>query len=440
MLLRTTAFFAAMAATTPLHAQEMVPATLAGHAAIPANTMTPPPADAPRDMWISGKFTSGALRNDTPMSDMRPSGLALPFIGQPFQGISGFAAERTPQGDLYALIDNGFGSKINSPDAMLSFVVLRPDFETGQIEILDRIWLQDPDRVLPYHLTLETTDTRYLTGSDFDLESMQVVGDEIWIGEEFGPFLIRTDLGGRVTGLFPTLLDGAELRSPDHPRARVPAQPGEDFTVPRSGGFEGLALAPNGNLWAMIEKPLIAANGKSEGDFLRVLEFDPSSAEWTGETFKFALTDGAVAIGDFNFIDDTRALVIERDGGQGDASLVCAEGTTEGCFEQPAEVKRITLIDTAQIDDDGFVARLKQIDLLNIADPDGLARLETSADRDMTGQFTFPFVTIESVMRDGDEHILVGNDNNLPFSIGRKLGTADANEMIRLYVPELLAN
>lgn len=436
MLFRSAALLAALA--TMSHAQEMVPATLAGHAVIPANTMSAPPADAPRAMWISGKFT-GDARNEQPMSDMRPSGLALPFLGQPFQGISGYAAERTPQGDLVALIDNGFGSKLNSPDAMLGYTILRPDFEAGSVKIVERIWLHDPDRVVPFVITNEASDSRYLTGGDFDLESIQVVGNELWIGEEFGPYLIRATLDGRVTGVFPTMLDGAELRSPDHPALRIPAVAGTDFTVPRSGGYEGMALGADGTLWAMLEKPLIAEGGESEGDFLRAIAFDPAAGDWTGESFKFALTDGAVAIGDFNFIDETRALVIERDGGQGDPSLACAEGQTEGCFDRPAEVKRITLIDTGQIDDDGFVARLKQIDLMDIADPEGLNRMETSADRDLTGIFTFPFVTIESVIRDGDAHIIVGNDNNLPFSIGRKLGAADVNETIRLHVPELLA-
>ncbi|MCV6595969.1 MAG: esterase-like activity of phytase family protein [Mangrovicoccus sp.] len=443
MLLRTTAIFAAlapMAALAPLAApaQEMVAATLAGHAVIPANTMSAPPTDAPRAMWVSGKFT-GPARNETPMSDMRPSGLALPFLGQPFQGISGYAATRTDDGALIALIDNGFGSKLNSPDAMLSYVIQRPDFETGEIAIEDRIWLRDPNGVVPFTIKNEASDSRYLTGGDFDLESIQVIGDELWIGEEFGPYLIRATLDGVLTGVFPTMMGETELRSPDHPALRVPAQAGVDFTVPRSGGYEGMALSPQGTLWAMLEKPLIAESGEAEGAFLRVLEFDPVAANWTGQSFKFALTDGAVAIGDFNFIDDTRALVIERDGGQGDPSLACPEGQTEGCFERPAQVKRITLIDTAEIDDDGFVARLKQIDLMNIADPNGLAAMETSADRDLDGVFTFPFVTIESVIRDGDEHIIVGNDNNLPFSIGRKLGQADSNEKIRLHVPELLA-
>ena len=130
--------------------------------------------------------------------------------------------------------------------------------------------------------------------------------------------------------------------------------------------------------------------------------------------------------------------MIERDGGEGHPSLACADGQSEGCFRNPARVKRITLIDTGQIDEDGFVARLAQIDLMDIADPDGHSRLPTDGDV-APGRFVFPFVTIESVILDGPEHIIVGNDNNLPFSAGRQLGVADSNEMIRLHVPELLS-
>lgn len=438
---RTTLLACLLLTAAPLAAQEMVPATLDGHALIPANTMSVPPADAPRDLWVSGKFTArDGIRADVPGSLQQATGLNLPFLGQPLQGISGFAATRDAEGNLYALIDNGFGTKRNSPDAMLGFLRIAPDFATGEIEIHERVWLSDPDRIVPFRLSYDAGDSRYLTGGDFDLEGMQIVGETVWIGDEFGPYLISATLDGRVTGVYPTRLGEVELRSPDHPGLIVGAKAGVDYTVPRSGGYEGLALTPSGDtLWGMLEKPLIAEDGNAEGAYLRVLAFDPVTRDWTGDSFKFALTEGAVAIGDFNFIDDTRALVIERDGGQGDPSLSCADGQQDGCFAKPAQVKRVTLIDTAQIDADGFVARLRQIDLMDIADPNGTARLETDGDVP-AGRFTFPFVTIESVLRDGPEHILVGNDNNLPFSAGRRLDQPDANEMIRLHVPELLAD
>jgi hypothetical protein len=102
-------------------------------------------------------------------------------------------------------------------------------------------------------------------------------------------------------------------------------------------------------------------------------------------------------------------------------------------------VKRVVLIDTATLDADGFVRRIGHIDLMDIADPDGMNRQETTANRDLAGKMTFPFFTIESVRAVSDTQIIVGNDNNLPYSSGRKLDAAADTEYMLLDVPELLA-
>jgi hypothetical protein len=430
-----------LAAATGVHAEEMRPATLAGHAVLPAMTLVLPPEDAPRDAWVSGKFT-GEVRNDRPYSVPIRSGLSLPFIGQPVQGFSGLAAERAPDGSYYVLTDNGFGAKSNSGDALLAFRRIAPDWGDGSVEVLETVWLRDPDRVVPFRLVNEATEARYLTGGDFDPESIQVVGGEVWIGDEFGPFLIRATLDGRVTGVFETRFDGEVVRSPDHPALRIPAEAGTDWRAQRSGGYEGMALNPEtGRLWALLEKPLVGEGGLPEGDFLRMLEFDPATGSWTGETRRFPLGAGASAIGDVNFIDATRALVIERDGGEGDPSLACPDPETPepGCFPSPARVKRVVLADIAAPGGDGMVGRLASIDLMAIDDPDGVARVETAAAEPLGARFTFPFTTIEAVVRVDDDHILVGNDNNLPFSTGRAPGRTADNEFILLSVPELLA-
>ena len=101
-------------------------------------------------------------------------------------------------------------------------------------------------------------------------------------------------------------------------------QPGKDYQAQRSGSYEGMALNPEtGLLWAMLEKPLLVERGDTEGDFLRVMVFDPKAGGWTGDSCK---SEGATAICDFSFIDATRALVIGRDNGGGDAAKACAEG------------------------------------------------------------------------------------------------------------------
>jgi len=405
-----------------------------------------PPADAPRDAWISGKFT-GSARNDVPMSvegttgglhGNRLTGLSLPFIGQPLQGFSGFAMNRAEDESIYVLTDNGFGTKANSPDTMLFFSRMLPDFETGDVDMVETAFLHDPDFKVPFRISWESTDSRYLTGSDFDLESIQRVGDSIWIGDEFGPYLIEAALDGRIIGVHPTMLDGEVLKGADTPGISALSQVGTDWQVPRSGGYEGMALQPGSDLlWAMLEKPLLTEDGEPEGAFLRVQAFDPATRAWTGEGFKFQLAEGATAIGDFNFIDETRALVIERDNGEGEPSLKCTDAPKADCFPRPAMVKNVVLIDAASIDEEGYVRRIGQIDLMNIADPDGNARIETDGGED--GRFSLPFFTIENVMRVDDTHIMVAIDNNLPFSSGRKLDEAADNEVVLLSVPEFLA-
>jgi hypothetical protein len=429
-------------------AEETFPATLAGHALIPAMTMITPPADAPKDALVSGKFT-GPARNEVPGSVMgdtgashgkRRTGISLPFEGQPFQGLSGFAMNRAEDGAIYVLTDNGFGTKANSPDALLFFHRVMPDFEAGTVAILATTFLSDPDRKVPFRIGYEGSDSRYLTGSDFDIESIQVAGGSVWLGDEFGPYIINTTMDGKVTAVYPTMVGETVLKGADTPGISAVSVAGTEWTVQRSGGYEGMALQPDtGLLWAMPEKPLLGADGKATDTFLQVMAFDPAKAAWTGASFKFALATGATAIGDFNFIDATRALVIERDSGEGDPSLKCAGDPKPDCFPAPAMLKRVVLIDTATVDADGFVRRIGHIDLMDIADPDGKNRAKTAAARDLTGKMTFPFFTIEDVMMADETHIIVANDNNLPYSSGRALDAAADNEFILLSVPEFLA-
>jgi len=433
----------------PASADQAFPARLAGHAFIPALSLIVPPADAPADAWVSGKFAGpGNLRIERPMTVMgttgarhgnRATGISFPFIGQPLQG---FAMNRAADGSFWAIIDNGFGNKRNSTDALLYFARVAPNWQAGTVEVRQTVFLRDPDRVIPFRIVNEGTRERYLTGGDFDPESIQVIGDTVWIGDEFGPSLIRATLDGRVTGIFETMLDGQVLRSPDHPGLVQPAAAGSGWRVPRTGGFEGLAATPDGTrLWAMLEKPILNAEGRPEGNLLRVLEFDTQAARWTGRSVKYALEQGATAIRDFNMIDATRALVIERDDGEGDPSLACPAPNQPrpDCFPNPARFKRVYVVDLAQVNADGFVRKLGHIDLMNLADPEGLARIETAANPPLRGCFTMPFFTIEGVVAVDATHIMVIMDNNLPFSSGRRLDRAADNEFVLIRAPELLA-
>ena len=365
--------------------------------------------------------------------------IRLPLIGQPVQGLSGFAMAEIDGGETLGVLDNGFGTRANSGDALLRIVRVVPDWAAGALALRDGTFLRDPDGVVGRRITHEGAAARYLTGGDFDPESVQIVGGDVWIGEEFGPFLLRVAPDGRVRAVHPALVDGVEARSPDHPALAASAAAGVDYTVQRSGGFEGLALHPGtGRLWALFERPLLGPEGAPE-EFLRAIEFDPAAGSWTGAGWRLRLGEGAVAIGDLNFVDATRALVIERDGGEGHPGRACPEGRTEAtdCFPRPARVKRVVLIDTADPDAAGFVRRIGAIDLMDIADPDGLAR--SAPEPGAPGRFALPFATIESVRAVDDAHVMVATDNNLPFSTGRAPGRAADTEIVLIAAPEMLA-
>lgn len=160
MLKSTVCALALALACGAANAETVFPAKLAGHAVIPAATFVPAPADAPADAKISGKFTTaarvdtvGSVPGDTGgMHGKRPTGLSVPFEGQPLQGMSGFAMNRAEDGSIYALTDNGFGSKSNSPDALLYFHKLAPDFDTGAVDVKETVFLSDPDKKVPFRI------------------------------------------------------------------------------------------------------------------------------------------------------------------------------------------------------------------------------------------------------------------------------------------------
>ncbi|MEY0670685.1 esterase-like activity of phytase family protein [Providencia rettgeri] len=426
-------------------AQQEVPATLAGHSILPVNSTVSSPEGAPSDMQVSGKFTTGvrvdSLGKVEGKSADRPTGMHIPIKGQPRQGHSGI--KRMADGTYWVLTDNGFGNKANSPDSMLYVTQYDIDFQSGNTTPLKTVFFHDPDKIIPFHITNESTKERYLTGSDFDPESFQFAGGALWVGDEFGPYLIKMDLDGKVLALFETQVDGKKVVSPDHYQITTPGKPADkvNFQVNRSKGFEGMASSPDGSkLYPMLEGA-IWLDDKQDYEHVdgkraaRILEFDVKKQNWTGRSWLYVFEDNQNAIDDFNLIDDTHGLIIERDNGEGTADKACTAGSsnTENCFSNLAKFKRVYRIEFSDNNIGKPVDKQAYIDLMNIKDPNNMARKPLN-----DGVFTFPFFTIENVDVVDSEHIIVGNDNNYPFSSSREPNKADDNEFILLNVPELL--
>ena len=425
-----------VAFSTTGYAQQEVPATLAGHAILAVDSTVPAPKDAPQDLHVSGKYTTGnrvdELGKVEGKSADRPTGMSVPINGQPLQGHSGI--KRMADGTYWVLTDNGYGNKVNSPDSMLYLTQYDIDFKTGKANPLKTVFFHDPDKIIPFHIINESSDKRYLTGSDFDPESFQFADGALWVGEEFGPYLIKMDLDGKVLALFETEVDGKKVVSPDHYQVTTPGKPADkvSFQVNRSKGFEGMASSPDGSkLYPMLEGALWNEEKQDYENVAgkraaRIFEFDVKNQQWTGRSWLYVFEDNQNAIGDFNMIDDTHGLIIERDNGEGTADKACAEGATDttNCFNNLAKFKRVYRIEFSDKNQGTSVDKQAYIDLMNIKDPEGVAKKPLN-----NGVFTFPFFTIENVDVVDNEHIIVGNDNNYPFSSSREPNQADDNEL-----------
>jgi len=370
---------ALLAAPSSAHQRDVPVPTLTGFASLPALTFVP------------GSEPSGTALSTAPVN-----GVAAPWPDQPVQGFSGVL--RNGDGTYDVLSDNGYGTKANSADFLLRIQHIGPVLATGKVDVLGGINLTDPAGLVPFALTRAD---RVLTGADFDVESIVRAEDKsLWIGDEFGPWLLHFDRAGRLLSA-PIPLPGVV----------APENPAGTPNLPSSKGFEGMASSPDGRyLYPLLEGTVA---GDTPGD-LRLNEFDRQTGGYTGRKFVYRLDSTANAIGDAIAVDANRFLIIERDGGQGDT----------------AKFKRIYLADRRDRNHDGVMDKTLVVDLLNIANPHGLGGFGPV--------FRFPFQTIEDVALLDAQTLVVLNDNNFPGSAGRTPNVPDNNEFITVRLPASL--
>ncbi|GLY92839.1 esterase-like activity of phytase family protein [Actinoplanes sp. NBRC 103695] len=345
------------------------------------------------------------------------NGITPPFPGQPIPGFSAIiprTADDHSGKRLLAMPDNGFGTKDNSADFLLRAYDITPDHRRHTIAVNGYLSLRDPDRKVPFPIVNQNTADRLLTGADFDLESLQrdARGD-LWFGEEFGPFLLRTDATGKVLQAPIPLPDGT--KSPQSPFLA----PGEAATLPASKGFEAMAVSRNG--WTLY--PILEGARVADPDQRRrvVYEFDVRAGRYTGRTWSFANENASLAVGDAAVLDGRRILLIERDGGMGPA----------------ARVKRLIETDLDKVGTDGYLPREQVVDLMRVADPRGLSLPARPGEYGVGPLFSFPLQSVETVLPLRGEKVLVANDNNFPGNDGRIPGRPDDTEIITIDVPGL---
>ncbi len=352
-------------------------ATLVGWSSMPLNT-----------------YTAG------PFSQHQPNGGWAPPSSQIVGGFS--AAEKAADGSYLFLIDTGFGPKPSSLSSLLGLYALKIDFNDLQgndknTNVSKLIRFNDIDNKLnfPKQADFEfygnnpknnPVDSiikkgKLLTGGDIDPESFRVdYKGNIWVGEEFGPFLIKFDQTGKVLR---QQISIPNITSPENPLLK----PGEVPTIKTTAGLEGMAVNPQGNkLYPMLEKPVIGDAEKT----LRIYTFDVDAEQFEEGYFLYQLDGNTTEIRELVAINDTEFLTIEQNESWGEAST---------------QVKKVFWLSITGVEKNGHVKKRQLVDLMDLSDPVDL-------DRDGKTTFAFPKLTIESIIILDKDTLLITNDNN----------------------------
>ncbi|HSN34674.1 MAG TPA: esterase-like activity of phytase family protein [Ideonella sp.] len=268
--------------------------------------------------------------------------LRQPLAAEPIQGFS--SVTERPDGTYWALADTGHAARPHRADVQVVFHHVYIDWRAGRARLLSAEALRDPDRRLAFPIANAATPARLLTSADINVDAMEVVRDSAWFADDLGPWLIETDLHGRVLAAFAALVDGVPL----------------DAATSRRG-FGGLAASRDGRfLYAAFEGPLWSQPGWETSvdgrQYLRILEFDLRARQWTGRAIRYALEAPAHTLADLALLDAGRALVVERGPQFRRIYQVSLEGD---------EAKKLAFVDLAALD-------MAEVEGLELVAPDYL--------------------------------------------------------------------
>jgi hypothetical protein len=395
-MLRTTLLTLALAALAAAPAAAKPDPTLQARAILPADATWPAPFPG------------------APNTEPAPA----PGSRQPVGGFSALLKAPWRDDTYLAMPDNGFGNKANSRSFLLRVYAVEPDWQTahgggdGSVEILGAVNLRDPGRKIPFKLVNDGTPERYLTGGDFDVESFRIDRrGTLWFGDEFGPFLLHTDVTGKVLEK-PIPLPG--VRSPDYPADYPPSAPAPNLAS--SNGFEGMAISPDGRtLHPTLEGPLADDADKT---IRRMFTFDIEKRRYVDGYRTYHVADPSFLVSDLTALDSRRFVSLERDNFQGPAAVH----------------KQAFVVDTRH----DTVTKREVLDELNIADPAGISLRGPvrPGDFGLSDPFKMPYVTIEAVLPVGGNELAIVNDTNFG-STGRNPSLPDYSDFIRVRVPGL---
>jgi len=369
---------------------------LLGRAVLPVETYLTGPKSPP-----AGNFFAGQVRN----------GITFPLPGQPVEGVSAIVEDTG--GKWLAMADNGFGNKANSFDFLIRAYRLKIDFRTadggsGEVKVQNYLSFSDPNHLIGFKIRNEGTRERLLTGADIDPESLQIgANGDLWVGEEFGPWILHFNRKGELLDPPFALQDGT--------RASTNTLQSGPVNLPDSRGFEAMGMVGQ-YLYPILEG---ARTDEADATLRRVYEFDTVARKFTGRTWRYRASPGLGFVSDAAPLDANRLVVMERD----NATI-------------PGVERRVYVVDLREAGPDGVLAKHEVLDLARIPDPDDVAVPVDPDDIGLGDAFRVTCESVEAIRVVAEDQVLVACDNNFPNK-SRNPDLADDNEFILVHVPEL---
>lgn len=313
------------------------------------------------------------------------NGITFPRGYQPVGTFSALFPSQDAQSWL-VLSSGTFGAPQNSKDYLLTIQVVDLNWKNGSADIYDPIILADPKKKVG-SIVNGGSPTRYLTGADFSPQAfVQMADGSFWVAEAYGPALLHFKDNGQL------------LEAP--------------ISLKAGGPLQGMGLQPNSN------QLIIAQRGQGASVVFRA--FDTTQKQLGQPLTTYQLSDASNNVSDVTMVGADKALVIEEDSQQG----------------ANAKFKKIFLADLST----NPTTQTLVVDLLNIADPNGIATSKVFADQPanaygLSGPFKFPYMDVAAVYPTGSNTLLVVNNNHMPNGTARSANRADDSDFIALQIP-----
>lgn len=312
---------------------------------------------------------------------------------------------------LYAICDRGPNFTINAPSGKPSTIIFPvPNFSPfiGIIDIIPEtsatlrgvISLKKENRLitgLPISTQFNAIISSIPTDLNFaplptdsfgvDTESLDIDAEgNFWLGEEYGPniFKVHRDTG-EILKIFSS---GKEL--PQIFQCGI-----------QNRGFEALAVAPNGKVYALMESILTFEDKtKNTANFIRMMELDPYTNQIRTFAYPFDqntyLSNSVVKIGELAAIDNTHFLLVEQ-------------GQTHSGMRNIIYIIDIT--DATDISD--ITIPMENISYANNPKIEVIKKSKLFDAQ----EYNWPFEKLEGLAIINESTIAIANDNDFGFSL-----------------------